>query len=591
MSEIEHPSVPRLDQLLDRLCEDLITQEELNELESLVLNNDDAEKRYLDYLALHGTLHWNIAGTHAPAELNQGVEALLVDESIAQQVPSTKNSGQSLRRKLSTISTIAGVLLLGLFAAFAFNLFNTQTSNDTPENNSIVKKENPSDNENETKEIPENNSVDEPKMDSSVVVKEPKNPAINSPIKNRDTPKPTVEQPKIVRIERPKQLPQSELVTSINSHISNGWKDAEIVPSPVAGDAEWGRRVYLDMTGRIPTREEATSFIEDNSRNKRQKLIQKLLASNEYARYTATRWSNMLVGRSPKKESLREPLRNYLAGSFVENRSWNLVVTDLITATGTPEENGATGFLLAHLNNDAVPATAVTARLLLGIQLQCVQCHPHPFNKRKQNEFWEFNAFFQDLKRYRVKQNGKSVFALKTVPSDEPVYFENRAGVMNVAFPKYGEFTVNVSAPINRRERLADYIEHDDNRLMAKAAVNRVWARYFGFGFTVPVDDLGSHNRPSHPELFELLTDQFVASGYNSASTDRIDTAFRCLSEKQPIHQTERNRRSCQRGSSVVQSRLCKNNVPRADLQFTPTAHSKHTCQFKNRLGNLRTRT
>lgn len=510
MSKSESRSVSRLDRLLERLCEDRITQDGLDELETLILKDDRSKQRYFDYLFLHGTLNWNVANAHDSGNLNLDAHSLLADTSLQDEPAKISKHKSSFGRLISTVGLLACLLILGLY----FGIFSQQASspNGQPnlaDNPATVTPEN---NENQTdKPLPKK---EHKALPEKTIIVDSLNPPMPKEVENNLDNKTT--DPSTGNKKPTKVVASNEdILPNINQYVSTGWKDAEIRPSSFASDAEWGRRIYLDIIGRIPSQNEALDFLNDSRPDKRQRLAKRLLNSKEYSRYTASIWSNLLVGRSPKNESLREPLRMFLADAFAEDRAWNAVVSDLITATGTPQDNGATGFLLAHLDNNAVPATAVTARMLLGVQLQCVQCHPHPFNKRKQEEFWEFNSFFHDLKMTWVKQNGKRTPSLKTVNSDDPVYFESRDGVMNVAFPKYGETEIEVSTKVSRRDRLADLMARDNQKLMAKSAVNRIWARYFGFGFTVPIDDIGSHNSPSYPELFNFLTEKFIASGYN----------------------------------------------------------------------------
>ncbi|HUG89830.1 MAG TPA: DUF1553 domain-containing protein, partial [Planctomycetaceae bacterium] len=156
------------------------------------------------------------------------------------------------------------------------------------------------------------------------------------------------------------------------------------------------------------------------------------------------------------------------------------------------------------------------------IQVQCTQCHNHPFNDWKQDQFYEFNAFFrQALRRDHRKydpQSGRMVDDYSellnqfNVPAD--VSFENRQAIKRVAYPKYGGQEIDPDPQINRRAEFARLVTEGDDLQLARAMVNRLWGHFFGYGFTRPVDDMGPHNSPSHPELLERLAQEFVKSGY-----------------------------------------------------------------------------
>ncbi|HEV3344040.1 MAG TPA: DUF1553 domain-containing protein, partial [Pirellulales bacterium] len=248
----------------------------------------------------------------------------------------------------------------------------------------------------------------------------------------------------------------------------------------------------------------------------------------DFARNWATIWANLLVGRQPRAPGVsRDMLEKFLRDSFAANTPWNEVVYELVSAEGTPEHNPATNFLLAHLNNDAVPATAMTARLLLGIQVQCTQCHDHPFQSEKQNRFWELKSFFQQTEMTSVpgsamgSATADGSAGMSAVPElvsrkvGGPVYYETRRGEMRVAYPIYAGHKIDPGPSVNRRRELARLIAKEDDRQVALAFVNRTWQHFFGYGFTRPVDDMGPHNPPSNPEVLERLADEFIASGYD----------------------------------------------------------------------------
>lgn len=318
------------------------------------------------------------------------------------------------------------------------------------------------------------------------------------------------------------------VVQFVDQQIQQGWEDNEVVPSPVASDGEWIRRVYLDIVGHIPPAKKVQEFIDDKSPEKRSKLIDELLNDPNYVRNFTEVWTNVLIGRNTPDRTSRVGMRKFLRESFAKNRPWNEMVYDLLTAEGHFEENGAVNFVLAQLSGNInseeyhVEATANTARIFLGMQVQCTQCHNHPFNEWKQNQFWEFNAFFRQARRQDHEkydpQSGRMVDDYSELVYRDftgPVYFENRGGLIQVAYPTYLGNEVDRDAA-DRREELAKLICHTDPQSqLARAMVNRVWGHFMGYGFTRPIDDMGPHNPESHPEVVDRLTEEFVAHKYD----------------------------------------------------------------------------
>ncbi len=308
----------------------------------------------------------------------------------------------------------------------------------------------------------------------------------------------------------------ASVVEFIDERVAAAWREADVEPSPVADDAEWFRRVHLDLVGRIPPRERLMQFLKDRSPDKRRRWIDRLLDDREYVDHWATIWTNTLIGRAGREGASREALQQFLRQAFHQNRPWNEIAYEFIAAEGDAEENGATNFLLAHLNNQAVPATAITARVFLGLQLQCTQCHDHPFNDWKQIQFWQFNSFFQQATRV-VQRAGAGGRRVKLIdrPAAGPTYFEDRRGLMHVALPEFAGHAVQPRTNVRLRAELARIVAYEENRQLARAFVNRTWKHFFGYAFTAVVDDMGPHAPVSHPELLEGLADAFIASGFD----------------------------------------------------------------------------
>ena len=325
------------------------------------------------------------------------------------------------------------------------------------------------------------------------------------------------------------------IVAEIDRLVARGWEENGVEPSREADDSEWLRRAWLDLGGRIPSAEEALDFRKARGEKRAEKVTQ-LLDSPEFVNHFATVWTNLAIGQGEPDRTSRLGMRRFFREVFARNRPWNAVVHDLITAEGDYERNGATNFLLAQMVDDdeGVQATAKATRLLLGMQVQCTQCHNHPFNDWKQDQFWQFNSILRTARRRDVREfdetTGRVEFKraeLVRQPLSGPVFFEKRSGLMQVAFPE--AFGVKFAEDGERRGEFAAAITGvaagpdgepageiaPINDQVARAFVNRTWAHFHGYGFTRPVDDMGPHNPPSHPELLDYLSGQFVQSGYD----------------------------------------------------------------------------
>ena len=331
------------------------------------------------------------------------------------------------------------------------------------------------------------------------------------------------------------------VIDYINKYIRQGWEDAELKPSVPATEGEWIRRLFLDLLGRIPSVEEVDSFISDKEPDKRAKLVDKLLNSQTYeeelARNWTTVWTNILIGRNggndPRRPVNRIGLQQYLRRSFLKNRPYNKLVEELVSANGgnapgSENYNGAVNFVLDNLEEGAVPATNKISQLFLGRRVGCTQCHNHPFNEWKQNAFWEMNAFLKQTTALRTFAEGsRDVESAQLVdqdfegedinPSEAAIFYELRNGLMKVAYPVFIDGSEikrsGFVSDVNRRDELGKLVANSP--FLREAAVNRMWGHFMGFGFTKPVDDMGPHNPPSHPELLERLGNDFAAYGYD----------------------------------------------------------------------------
>lgn len=332
-----------------------------------------------------------------------------------------------------------------------------------------------------------------------------------------------------IEINQTSEVPGTteSLVAHIDQQLRQAWSDNEIQPSETASDEEWIRRIYLDLCGRIPTLEEAKVFLDDESPRKRVVLIETLLGDEDYVRNFTAIWTNNSIGRATPRRVSRMGMEKFYREAFAKDRPWNEIVVDLVTASGHYEENGAVNYTLAQMQNqdEGVQLTAMTTRLFLGLQVQCTQCHNHPFNKWQQDQFWQYNSFFRQVSKIDHRKidpaTGRRVDDYSEVVWQDfsgPVYYEKRNGMMQVAFPRFEGHEIDPGASTDRRAefgKLLTVSAEGQPPHIALAMVNRMWGHFFGYGFTRPIDDMGPHNPASHPELLDRMAREFVASGYN----------------------------------------------------------------------------
>ncbi len=301
-----------------------------------------------------------------------------------------------------------------------------------------------------------------------------------------------------------------------------------------ATDSEFVRRAYLDFVGMIPTAAEARDFIDDPSPYKRDRLIDKLLASPEYARRMAIAFDVMLMERRHTKNVRKEQWSTYLVESFSENKPYDQLVREILSADGKePAESGEARFILER-GGEPHTLTRDVGRFFLGRDMQCAQCHDHPLvDDFKQAHYQGLLAFFNRL--YALQPEGdaislgekaegevefKSVFKRKVLHKTGPKILDC-AGTPEPAIAKGDEYWL---APADgkpaipkhsRRALLAGAITSKENKAFRRTAANRIWALMLGRGIVHPVDWDHPDNPPSHPELLDMLGDEFATSGFD----------------------------------------------------------------------------
>lgn len=349
----------------------------------------------------------------------------------------------------------------------------------------------------EVKKADEANAAEKAKFDAEIAKKKSAEAAANRPAVSQDA---------------------SAIAKLIDVQIDARLKRENIAPSPLSSDADFLRRVYLDITGVIPSFEKAKAFLDDKSTNKREQLIDDLLADSNYGRKQADIWgAKLFTVDSANRYIQKEPFAAWLKDQFNKNTPWNEFVSSIVTASGPVDENPAVTYFLSNRSIDKL--TDTTGQHFLGIRVSCAQCHNHPFTTTKQTEYWGLAAFYSKVKSDKVANGNKGGDNSKigvtegNVKSKAKDFFPESAKTVPAKFFGGAEPKLTNAEPY--RPALAKWLTSAENPYFAKAMVNRTWASLFGNGIVDPVDDMIEKNKPSHPELLDELTRKFTAGGFD----------------------------------------------------------------------------
>jgi hypothetical protein len=309
-----------------------------------------------------------------------------------------------------------------------------------------------------------------------------------------------------------KAIDSAALAKLIDQEITKRINSEKAKSTGLCSDEEFIRRVYLDLVGVIPTAERVTAFLASKDPDKRAKLIDELLADPRFGNALAESWTLQLVPRELNNNLLKKkPLEGWLADHFNKNTPLDKIVYELVTASGEIDKNPAATYFVANPTVDKI--TDNVTRMFLGVQLQCAQCHNHPFTDWKQTEYWAMAAFFM---KTRVQGNAKAAAKGGAAPSVSEVATGpkggKKGGLPESAKIVPAKFLQGEQAkfPGNEmRPTLANWMTSGDNKFFARAMVNRFWYQLYGRGIVNPVDDMHDDNAATHPELLATLTEQF----------------------------------------------------------------------------------
>src|SRR5262245_62099342 len=320
----------------------------------------------------------------------------------------------------------------------------------------------------------------------------------------------------------PGRKPAADVARRVDDLLLRG-RDKDAPLPPLVDDATYFRRVSLDLTGKVPSAEEVRAFVADTKANKRVAAIDRLLKSDAYAVNWGRYWRDALTYHTPASGNyLRWQLFDaWMVDQLRQNRAWGEIVTSLVTATGINDETAPVNFLTSHFGNP-IEIAATTSRVFLGVQIQCAQCHDAKNEPWKREQFHELVAFFG---RARISQQKDVDGKGRATPYAIDGRADGQYAMAALKDPKKlipmtprfltGE-SISADAPdLERRQALAKFITSPKNPFFAKAYVNRMWTAMMGWGFYPSLADLGTDIEPRYPEVLDLLSKEWTASGYD----------------------------------------------------------------------------
>jgi len=314
----------------------------------------------------------------------------------------------------------------------------------------------------------------------------------------------------------------------VDDLMESHWSANKVQPAPVSRDAAFLRRIWLDLAGQIPRVATSREFLSGESPDRRRQLIDRLLASPTYVTSQTDLWQSALIPEAASDQQLRflQPsFEAWLRDQLREDVPYDEFVRELLTTPirniqGDPRANREPAPDVFFRGKQLKPENlaAATARSFLGVRLECAQCHDHPFDVWKQEQFWSFAAFFSGV-------NGENPFAtIQEKRDSREIAIPDSKVVAQAAFLNSDEPDWSSGSS---REILTEWIASADNPWFSRMAVNRMWGHFFGRGFVDPIDDFGASNPPSHPETLDLLAREFAAHEFDLKFLIRVIVSTR----------------------------------------------------------------
>tara|TARA_R110002111_G_scaffold262504_1_gene338887 strand:- start:54257 stop:59398 length:5142 start_codon:yes stop_codon:yes gene_type:complete len=321
-----------------------------------------------------------------------------------------------------------------------------------------------------------------------------------------------------------KQLPVHNYIDEL---VDNKLKKTKTLPSDLCTDAEFIRRIYLDLTGLPPTLDEVKTFLADTRETnlKRNEVIDRLLGNNEFVEHWTNKWADLLqVNRKYLGTEGSKLFRDWIRKSVAENVPYDQFAYQVLSASGSNKEFPAASYFKIHRTPEDTMEN--TTHLFLSIRFNCNKCHDHPFERWTQDQYYETSAFFAQFGLKNAPESNGRTIGGSAVESGKPLFeviFDKTEGEMihertgaktAPKFPYPAEFKT-AEQELSRREQLARWITSRDNQYFAKAYANRLWGYLTGTGLIEPIDDVRAGNPPSNPELLQRLTADFLEHNFD----------------------------------------------------------------------------
>jgi WD40 repeat protein/mono/diheme cytochrome c family protein len=319
----------------------------------------------------------------------------------------------------------------------------------------------------------------------------------------------------------------------IDELVAAKWQRLKIKPSQLCSDADFLRRIYLDLTGLPPTADDVKEFLNDttDSRAKREAVMDKLIGSDAYVEYWSNKWADLLeVNRKFLAPEGAAAFRKWIRDELSKNRPYDQFAREILTASGSNKDNPPVSYF--KILREPAATMENTTHLFLGVRFNCNKCHDHPFERWTQDQYYQTAAYFA---QYALKADpasgGKTIGGtavegatpLYEVVSDTPAGDVTHIRTGAVTAPKF-PFECKHATPeqSTRRAELAAWVTSPDNPYFARTYVNRVWGYLLGVGIIEPIDDVRAGNPPTNPELLDFLTREFIDSGFDVRKLMRL---------------------------------------------------------------------
>jgi hypothetical protein len=333
--------------------------------------------------------------------------------------------------------------------------------------------------------------------------------------------------------------PDRPIEQVVDHYIDARLKESNTVPAPAAPDAELLRRLTLDLNGRIPTVMEMEQYLATSDPHRKVQLVDRLLESPCFVLHQVQEFAALLqADDTPKKGIKKSPLQDYLQRSFAENRPWDRIFRELMLPDDSdPKTQGSSDFLKSRVK-DLNRLTIDVSTTFFGVNVSCAQCHDHPHVPDwTQDHFYGMKSFFArtfdnggllgeydaGIVKYIPNQGQEKVAPAMFLTGKkldlpnlrEPTKEEKKKAMDRLAEAKKTKKTPPAPEFSARAKLVETALEPGQRAFFARAIVNRLWYRFFGYGQVMPLDQMHSENPASHPQLLDWLARDLAEHGYD----------------------------------------------------------------------------